>query len=309
MKITNRIKSQKYTVPNETRDRLGRLADRKIYGKLLVELLPVVADIYGLRAADRSLLLALGGWLAREIKNGIRTIAEATLALSDLRDSATQTLLDDLFVTTTSFFRHRAQYRVAVEVFDRVFGTDEPGAEKRIWVPACSSGNEAYSLAMILARNGYDKKFKVEILGTDIVETMIEVGRLGRYYYLDDRVDKDMDTGTDELIAEFGRFFVRDAADHLSTYVSNDIRRMVEFRLDNLFWTQVEGKFDVISCHELFLHLEPSARQVAAEVLLEKLPPRGYLLTNGQIFEQMSDRLEVAANPENLQYYAYRRIS
>ncbi|WP_332888554.1 CheR family methyltransferase, partial [Acidimangrovimonas sediminis] len=93
-------------------------------------------------------------------------------------------LFGDLLINVTRFFRDAAHFRaLRDEAIAPLIATAIPDQDLRIWVPGCSSGEEAYSIAMLCAdeieRTG--RELKVQIFATDIDERMLEIARAARY--------------------------------------------------------------------------------------------------------------------------------
>jgi two-component system CheB/CheR fusion protein len=115
-----------------------------------------------------------------------------------------QALADDIFIHVTGFFRDQACFQaLRKQVFTKWRTKRAPGEPIRIWVPGCSTGEEVYSIAMLLIETlgGNGAGTKIQMFGTDISERSIEHARVGVY--------------TESAVAgvspqRLTRFFVRD---------------------------------------------------------------------------------------------------
>ncbi len=134
-------------------------------------------------------------------------------------------LYEDMLITVTSFFREPDCFEaLKTEVFPNMLPRRESGEPIRIWVPACSSGEEAYSIAISLFEFLEDKApgTDVQIFGTDIAENSIQIARRGIY-----RQNISLDVSTERL----NRFFTRRDGEYL---VSRRIRDAVMFSRQNI---------------------------------------------------------------------------
>ena len=90
-----------------------------------------------------------------------------------------EALFRDLLIGVTSFFRDPEAFEaLAEQVIPRMFEGKPAGSPIRVWVPGCSTGEEAYSIAMLLQENLEEQKqhFKVQVFATDIDHRAIEYG-------------------------------------------------------------------------------------------------------------------------------------
>lgn len=93
-------------------------------------------------------------------------------------------LFKELLIGVTNFFRDAEAFEtLKKKVFPQLFNNQPSDYTIRVWVPGCSSGEEAYSIAIILQEyiSEQDKRFKVQIFGTDIDNDAIETARAGYY--------------------------------------------------------------------------------------------------------------------------------
>lgn len=271
--------------------------------RLVAVMRPIAARVFGLDLASSSLESSLFCW-AKKVMREHREPAGEAYRLLDLRSSVTQELVWYLFVPMTSFFRDRHQYATLCHVLDEIYSNVRNSSPVRIWVPGCSRGDEAYTIAMVVKKKGFDETTKTNIIGSDVDQQQLMSARAGQYTFLDNR-DKDIDFGTDELIEEHAEFFY-DAGD--VTNVRQDIKRMVEFRLDNLLRTEVQGHFDLVSEHHLLMYLEREPRQVAARKIVERVSVGGFVMSNDFDFAQF-DNMELVPETQEHSYRAFRKVS
>src|SRR5262249_50303322 len=122
----------------------------------------------------------------------------------------------------------------------------------RIWVPGCSTGEEAYSLVMALLEemSKQDKSCPIQVFATDIDEEALEYAREGIY---------PESIAADVPPEKLRRFFSK--VDDHNYKVSKPLREPVVFALQNLIGDAPFSKLDLISCRNLLIYLEPNVQQ------------------------------------------------
>jgi two-component system CheB/CheR fusion protein len=190
-------------------------------------------------------------------------------------------LFKELLINVTNFFRDPEAFDVLKkQLLDKILNNKSPGSDLRIWIPGCSTGEEAYSIAMIIYECMHDLKcaFNVQIFGTDIDEDAIEVARAGLF---PQSIRQDI---TPERLE---RFFV---IDHGLYKISPDIRKMIIFALQNIIKDPPFTKLDLLSCRNLLIYL-------SAKLQKRILPLLHYSLkTNGLLFLGTSETLGGSAD-------------
>jgi chemotaxis protein methyltransferase CheR len=210
------------------------------------------------------------------------------LALADfseywqfLRDNADEKFkLFDLVTTNeTSFFRNMEQFVYLKEMILSLLTRHNPPGERplRILSAGCSTGEEAYSIAMtLLDALPSPGTWRLEIVAGDISESCLQIARAG--WYDDDRLGK--------LPPGYRQRFMIDG-DGGAT-VGEDLRRVIRFvrlNLDDLMksdrpaWNAGLGMFDIIFCRNVMIYFAPSCQQLLVDTLHRLLVPGGYLFT------------------------------
>ncbi|HEV2707004.1 MAG TPA: CheR family methyltransferase [Pyrinomonadaceae bacterium] len=179
-------------------------------------------------------------------------------------------LLKDLLISVTNFFRDPAVFEKLSEVVvPKLFEGKSADHQVRVWVAGCATGEEAYTLTMMLA--AYSAKLqrppKIQVFATDIDADAIAVARNG-YYTLNDSADV-----PSELL---NRYFVKEADDGYR--VRREIRECVLFAVHNLIRDPPFAHLDLASCRNLLIYLNRTAQRRVMEVLHFALNPGGYLL-------------------------------
>ena len=182
-----------------------------------------------------------------------------------------EALYQDLLINVTSFFRDPDSFRVLrKKMFPRLLKNRGPDQSLRVWVPGCSTGEEAYSIAISLLESIGDKRadFPVQIFATDISGAAIEKARAGVY-------PKSIEQ---ELSAKrLRRFFVK--SDH-GYQVKKGVREMCLFARHNAVKDPPFSKLDLISCRNVMIYLGPVLQKQLLPIFHYALKPDG-LLTLG----------------------------
>ncbi len=178
-------------------------------------------------------------------------------------------LFDDLLIGATRFFREPEAYQAledkAITRLLREKKEDEP---LRVWVAACATGEEAYSMAMLLTERlqAAEQHRKLQIFATDIDEAALVFARGALY---PDSIAADVSP------ERLRRWFVKEGH---SYRVSKAIRESVVFATQNLIKDPPFSKLDLVSCRNLLIYLEPEAQKRAIELFHFALREGGTLL-------------------------------
>jgi PAS domain S-box-containing protein len=180
-----------------------------------------------------------------------------------------EALFRELLVGATTFFRDAVAFKALDEqVVTRLVADKPDGAVIRVWVPGCSTGEEAYSIA-ILFREALDvrrKRCTVEIFGTDTDSTAIDVARSGVY-----PVSIAADVGPERLENHFepladGRLRVCDAIRDLLVFSEQDVAQKPPF-----------ARLDLISYRNMMLYMDVELRGRLIRLFHDALIPGGSL--------------------------------
>jgi len=191
--------------------------------------------------------------------------------LTDLRNDPTEaaTLVKDLLINVTSFFRDADAWKTLCDlVITPLVTSRETGSAIRVWVPGCSTGEEAYTVAMLIAEQATlaGKTFDVKIFATDAREDNLQIARDGIY-------PAAAVTGLDATRKR--RFF--EAAE--ATYrVKKDLRATVVFAPQSLLSDPPFSHLDLVTCRNLLIYLEPDAQQGIIALFHFALDPGGAMM-------------------------------
>ncbi len=199
---------------------------------------------------------------------GIETMADYAARLERDHDEVIL-LFRDLLIRVTSFFRDGATFDVlAREVIPRLFQGQKANGTVRIWVPACSTGEEAYSLAILLREymDGLRASPRVQVFATDIDEPAIGTARAGRY-------PTTLLRGMSQ--ERLDRFFT--VADHCYV-VTKEIRDLCTFSAHSLVRDPPFSRMSMISCRNVLIYLDADVQGAIIPAFHYSLVPGGILL-------------------------------
>ena len=199
---------------------------------------------------------------------GIGTLADYAARLEQDHDEVIL-LFRDLLIRVTSFFRDTETFDVlAREVIPRLFQGQKANGTVRVWVPACSTGEEAYSMAILLREHmdGLRAPPKVQVFATDIDEPAIATARSGRY-------PTTLLRGMSQ--ERLDRFFT--VADNCYV-VSKEIRDLCTFSAHSLVRDPPFSRMSMISCRNVLIYLDTDVQGAIIPAFHYSLVPRGILL-------------------------------
>ena len=180
-------------------------------------------------------------------------------------------LFRDLLIGVTNFFRDAEVFKMLEgEVVPKLFEGRQTGTAVRLWSAGCSTGEEAYSLAILLAERMETIKhsYKVQVFATDIDSRAIAAARAGVY---------PASLSADITPERLARFFT--AGPEGGTYrVNKSIRDMVIFSEQDVIKDPPFSKLDLISCRNLLIYLDADLQKKLMPIFHYALNPNGILL-------------------------------
>ncbi len=199
----------------------------------------------------------------------VHRIREITDYLAYLRQNVeeAQALFQDLLISVTTFFRDAAAFEALAEkVIPRLF--EERGDEPiRVWVPGCATGEEAYSLAILLLEEAARREARpvIQVFASDLDEGALATAREGRYPAA---VEADV---SDEHME---RFFEREG-DHVR--IRRAVRDCVLFATHSLLRDPPFSRLDLVSCRNLLIYLDRDLQRQVFGIVHYALRPGGFL--------------------------------
>jgi two-component system CheB/CheR fusion protein len=206
------------------------------------------------------------------------------------RPSEVRHLSRDLLISVTSFFHDPEAWReLETAVITPLVRAKEPGAPVRVWSVGCATGEEPYSVGMLLLEQlaAAGKHCAVQIFATDVDEGAIDVARQAIY-----SESISADVAPDRL----ARFFTRVGDSFYQ--VNKQLRETVIFARQNLICDAPISKLDLVVCRNLLIYLEPEVQKKAIGLLHFVLVEGGFLFlgrsepigTNTGLFEPISPK-------------------
>lgn len=177
-------------------------------------------------------------------------------------------LFKDLLIGVTNFFRDPEAFEaIAQKVMPSIIKSKRSQAPVRVWVPGCATGEEAYSLAILLVESMENRKthVNVQIFATDINEDAIAFARQGVF-----PVSIAADVSKERL-----RRFFNKSGDQFT--VTKQIRDMIVFANQNLINDPPFSKLDLVSCRNLLIYLKAELQKQILPLFHFTLIPKGVL--------------------------------
>ncbi len=178
-----------------------------------------------------------------------------------------QNLFQDLLIGVTQFFRDPQEFEVLEREIPRLFEGKDADDQFRVWVLGCATGEEAYSIAILLREYmaTLPNPPHVQIFATDLDARALGLARAGRYAYsIADHIRPD----------RLERWFVREG----DTYcVSKELREMCIFSPHNVIKDAPFSRIDILSCRNLLIYLDADLQDRVIQIFHFSLRPSGVL--------------------------------
>lgn len=192
------------------------------------------------------------------IPNYIRLLQESPAEIDNL--------FKELLIGVTNFFRDPESFEKLKSVLLELVKSKPDSGQLRIWVPGCSTGEEAYSVAIILRECMEEAKkyFNVQIFATDIDSYAIEKARIGSFSGIESDVDKE----------RLKRFFTSEGN---LLHIRKEIREMLVFAPQNIIKDPPFTKLDLICCRNLLIYFNSELQKKIIPLFHYSLVPNGVL--------------------------------
>lgn len=219
--------------------------------------------------------------------------------LAHLREhpEAVKQLARDLLISVTRFFRDPEAFRMLeTEVIAPLIQAKDADAPLRVWVPGCATGEEAYTVALLLLeqQSAAQNPCRLQIFATDINEPALGIARRGIY---------PAGIAADVSPERLARFCTR--VDESAWQINQQVRETVTFAVRNLIVDAPFSKMDLICCRNLLIYLEPEVQKKVLALLHFALKEGGYLfLGPSKSVGRPTDLFE----PVSKKWRIYRRI-
>jgi len=207
-------------------------------------------------------------------------------------------LYNDLLINVTSFFRDTDTFNYLKSfILPHLLKSKTTGDSIRIWVPACSTGEEVYSIAMLIADLQEKKadKIRIQIFATDISDKSVKYARKGEY------LQSDLKNISKILVR---KYFVKKKA---SYQINKEIREMCVFASHNVMSDPPFSKLDLVSCRNLLIYFDLETQKKVLETLHFALNIYGYLVlgksesigTLSTLFKQINEKFKIYSRKAN----------
>lgn len=179
-------------------------------------------------------------------------------------------LYNDLLIGVTHFFRDTDAFRTLAEIgIPKLFAGKQDGSPIRVWIPCCSTGEEAYSIAILLCEymEARGLGHAAQIFATDIDARAISIARAGVY---------PASIASDVLPERLARFFAADPVG--STYrINKSVRDMLIFSEQNVVKDPPFSRLDLLSCRNFLIYLGKDLQKKLINLFHYSLNPGGIL--------------------------------
>jgi two-component system, chemotaxis family, CheB/CheR fusion protein len=180
-----------------------------------------------------------------------------------------EALYQDILINVTSFFRNPDAFEsLKGNSYPAILKARSPADVVRVWVPGCSTGEEAYSHAIALIEYLSDvrSQLSIQIFGTDLSELAIQRARAGNYK---DSIRADVSS------TRLRRFFNKAEEGY---QISKTIRDMCIFATQNVFDDPPFSRMDLVSCRNVLIYMGPALQKRVVPVFHYALNPTGFLM-------------------------------
>lgn len=206
----------------------------------------------------------------RMAQNGIAD-AQAYLGLLTSRIGEREALINAFTINETYFYREEHQLSaLSRQILPEIIRTKRPGDLVRIWSMPCSTGDEAYSIAIWLLENWpLVDAYNIEIVGSDIDTKALDQAREGQY----------SERALARLPASLVNSYFEPERAHRRRII-NDLRESVRFVAANIVDRASLanlGRFDVILCRNLLIYFDDESRRMAADNIYDSLNEGGFV--------------------------------
>ena len=231
--------------------------------------------------------------IARRMQVNDVTSISAYLSLLRERPPEIAALLRDLLISVTSFFRDREAFSyLAYEIIPKIFAGKSENDQIRVWSIGCATGEEAYSLAMLLSEHaaGLFAPPQIQVFATDIDQRAIKEARECHY---------PLSIALDVSPERLHRFFHQDGERY---EINKSLREMVLFAHHNILRDPPFSRIDLISCRNLLIYLNRQVQERVLGTLNFVLNPGGYLFLGSSEAADIAPDLFIAADKHHRIY-------
>ena len=235
--------------------------------------------------------------LRRMLLYQVKTLKEYSKLVSEKPDEI-NILYQDLLINVTGFFRDtEAHHYLKTTLFPKLLKAKGKDETFRIWIPACSTGEEAYSIAMLLQeiQSTRYENIPVKIFATDLSAQAIARARIGEY------TKSELEAVSPKRLQ---RFYTKAGSNYR---ISKAVRDMCVFTQHNILRDPPFSHVDFISCCNLLIYLDNVAQKKAIATFHYALNPDGYLMFgksetiggSANLFTAVNKKLKIYLSKKN----------
>lgn len=204
-------------------------------------------------------------------KRGFRSFADYYNAFTK-DNELFEEFLQRMTINVSEFYRNPRRWKVLEEKIIPRLIKENPKGRLKVWSAACSTGEEPYSLAMLLRK--FLPPHKVDILATDIDKFILDRAKVGFY------LERSLKDVPKEYLNEY---FI---ADDAGFRVKDELRSNIRFKQHNLLSDPFERDFDLIVCRNVLIYFTEPAKEILYKKFSDALRPGGTLFVGSteQIF-------------------------
>lgn len=231
------------------------------------------------------------GRLCRRLRSlQLQSFREYLNYLHEHEDSELTEFLNCVTTNQTSFFRENHHFEVLRDrVLPELISVARVRRQLRLWSAGCSTGEEAYSLAMVLREVLSDNTgWNVKVLATDLDTRVLEIARAGEY---------DMERVRNVAFERLQRFFQCGTGSNLGKVrIGSELRQLITFKQLNLIDTwPMRGPFDVIFCRNVVIYFDLETQSRLFDRFADILGDDGYLFVgHSETLQKVTNRFELA---------------
>lgn len=236
--------------------------------------------------------------LRRMALNNVHTMA---LYAEQLRNNSSEinSLYEDIFIHVTNFFRDSDRFEILKSrIYPAILKNRRATEPIRIWCAGCSTGEEAYSLAMTLLEylGSNERKIPIQIFATDISETAINKARTATY-------PTNIEAHVSPL--RLKRFFVKQEGGY---HISKQVREICVFTKHDVTHDPPFSRLDLISCSNVLIYFAPPTQKQILTTFHYALRPSGFLMLGKS--ESVGNLIHLFESLDNKhKLYARKKIS
>jgi two-component system, chemotaxis family, CheB/CheR fusion protein len=201
----------------------------------------------------------------------IRHVEKLDAYLDLMRGDAAEvrSLADDLLITVTNFFRDPNVFdQLEKDVVPQLFAERAPGESVRVWSVGCATGEEAYSIAILLLEEAarHEAPREIQVFASDLHEPSLEKARAGYYPH-----DIEADVSPERL----RKFFHKEKEGYR---VRKEVRELVIFTPHNVMADPPFSRVDLLSCRNLMIYLQRNVQNLMIDLFHYALRADGFLI-------------------------------